>query len=216
MFEVEIDHIKASNEQRSEAVKWMMEANNVTIPQIAEYLGKTRQSIYQKFNRKMSIKNYFEFRKAIEEIVKSRIIEEAPVGIRVVLDEGAYMPERAHESDAGLDIRLKDRLVLSPQERATVSTGIHIAIPEGYVGFMKPKSGLFSKCGIFVEGTIDAGYTGEIGIMLENHSQQTHQFKAGEKICQLVIVPVHLAELVEVEELDQTDRGSGGFGSTGK
>lgn len=126
------------------------------------------------------------------------------------------MPERAHRTDAGLDIRLRDRLVLSPQERAVVSTGIHIEIPEGWTGFMKPKSGLFSKKGIFIEGTIDCGYTGDLGIMIENHSQQTHQFRAGDKIGQLVIVPCLLSDVMQVESLDDTERGDGGFGSTGR
>lgn len=205
----------STSEERTDEIRMRMAENNISVKHLASHLKMSRQNVYQKFYGSMNYHNFFMFERAINEIIEQRS-EDNGVDLKTVLDDGAIMPERAHASDAGLDIRLKDRLVLSPGERATVSTGIHVAIPEGYVGFMKPKSGLFSKRGIFVEGTIDAGYTGEICVMVENHSQTHQRFDAGDKICQLVIVPCLAAKPVEVKCLGNTERGENGFGSTGK
>lgn len=141
--------------------------------------------------------------------------------IRVVLDPGAYLPERAHEDDAGYDIRTPSRVVVPPAPdqgsgSATVDTGIHVEIPVGHVGFLKSKSGLNVHHGLTGEGVIDAGYTGSIKVKLYNHTAKPYVFQRGDKIIQLVILPVCQEEMVQAESLGSTDRAAGGFGSTGR
>lgn len=137
-------------------------------------------------------------------------------GIKFALDSGAYPPVRAHKDDAGIDLRCKEGQVVPAKESATFDTGTHIEIPKGYVGFIKSKSGLNCKHGITADGVIDAGYTGSIVVKLYNHSGYDYTFNAGDKLAQLVILPIDTSELVQVEELGSTERGNNGFGSTGK
>lgn len=142
-----------------------------------------------------------------------------PESINVKLDEGAYMPERAHELDAGYDLRVprtEEIYQIYPGNSAVIDTGVHVQIPEGYVGFLKSKSGLNVMCGITGEGVIDAGYTGSIKAKLYNNGYDLQTFEAGDKIIQLVILPIYTPELVQVDELEPTDRGDQGFGSTGR
>ena len=134
----------------------------------------------------------------------------------VQLDPGAYMPERAHESDAGYDIRTPYEFRLTPCESQTINTGVHVAIPDGYVGFLKSKSGLNVLWNIHGEGVIDSGYTGPINVKLYNDGVIPKLFEKGDKIIQLVILPVFTPELVQVDELEETERGDNGFGSTGR
>lgn len=136
--------------------------------------------------------------------------------IRVVLDEGAYMPEKAHEVDAGFDLRTPEAVKVGYLGSAVIDTGVHIEIPRGYVGFLKSKSGLNVKHSLQGEGVIDCGYTGSIRVKLYNSSSDTYIFNKGDKIIQLVILPIPEVELEQVERLDDTDRGEGGFGSTGR
>lgn len=153
--------------------------------------------------------------------------------MKIMLDKGAIMPTRAHPYDAGLDLYApKDWLVdecaicvygydgcyvgRSSVGFAIIDTGVHIEIPEGYVGLIKSKSGLNVKHGLTTDGVIDSHYTGSICVKLYNHTDQRHRFKAGEKIAQLVIVPCFLPKLELVDSLEETDRGDNGFGSTGK
>ena len=131
--------------------------------------------------------------------------------LSVVLDEGAIMPTRAHEDDAGLDLYSKENQIVSAKEAAYFDTGVHIEIPKGFVGMLKSKSGLNVTYGIVSEGVIDAGYTGSIVVKLYNHSGYDYRVKRGDKISQLVILPIITPELEEVKELEQTSRGSGGF-----
>jgi dUTP pyrophosphatase len=137
--------------------------------------------------------------------------------IKVALDDGAYMPERAHAFDAGMDLRTPKDVNVPGGASAIIDTGVHVQIPEGYVGMLKSKSGLNVKDGITSEGVIDAGYTGSIKVKLYNHSQNAKEFSRGDKITQLVIVPCMLCdcEQVPVNELEG-ERGNNGFGSTGK
>lgn len=135
--------------------------------------------------------------------------------IKCVLDEGAYMPSKAHAADAGLDLRVPARYVLPAHGSIVVDTGVHLAIPEGYVGFLKSKSGLNVKCGLRGEGVIDAGYTGPIVVKMYSDSDEEHVFEPGDKLIQLVILPIPQVELVEVNSLDDTERGDDGFGSSG-
>ena len=136
--------------------------------------------------------------------------------LSVVLDEGAIMPTRAHEDDAGLDLYSQENQIVSAKEAGYFDTGVHIEIPKGFVGMLKSKSGLNVRFGIVSEGVIDAGYTGSIVVKLYNHSGYDYKVKRGDKISQLVILPIITPELEEVKELEQTSRGSGGFGSTGR
>lgn len=136
--------------------------------------------------------------------------------MKVMLDEGAYMPTRAHSMDAGLDLYSPVDVMIMPQASAVIDTGVHVELPPGSVGFLKSKSGLNVKHGILGEGVIDAGYTGSIRVKLYNHSQEGYYIQRGDKITQLVILPVILPDLEQVEMLEDTDRGANGFGSTGR
>ncbi|GBD85132.1 deoxyuridine 5'-triphosphate nucleotidohydrolase [bacterium BMS3Abin02] len=135
------------------------------------------------------------------------------------LDRELPAPRRAHPGDAGADLHARESLVLAPGERAVVPTGIAVAVPDGYAGLVVPRSGLAARHGIGVvngPGLIDAGYRGEVKIIVINHGSEPLEIERGERIAQLVIVPVYIGEFVEVDELPGTKRGDGGFGSTGR
>lgn len=136
--------------------------------------------------------------------------------IKIMLDEGAYTPTRAHAADAGLDLYAVEGQIIPAKESAVFNTGVHIQIPYGYAGMLKSKSGLNVKHGITSEGVIDCGYTGAISAKLYNHSGYDYEVKAGDKITQLVIMPVELAALELVTSFEETERGDGGFGSSGR
>jgi dUTP pyrophosphatase len=136
------------------------------------------------------------------------------------LDPAAILPRRAHLGDAGLDLVALEACTLEPGERAMVRTGIALELPEGHAGLVVPRSGLAAKHGISVvnaPGLIDAGYRGEVQVLLLN-TDRDHPFEVfpGERIAQLVIVPVAVPEVVEAAELARSARGEGGFGSTGR
>lgn len=129
----------------------------------------------------------------------------------------ARLPERAHATDAGLDLFADRNVMLEPGDYHCLETGIAIAIPLGYVGRIAPRSGLAVMRGMDVlAGVIDHGYTGEVKVCLINHGHQTTEIKTGDKIAQLLIQPASLCGVVEVDSLDETERGAGGFGSTDK
>lgn len=134
--------------------------------------------------------------------------------INVVLDKKAKMPTKAHDTDAGFDIYAPYGFRVSPGKGLFVDTGVHVQIPAGYVGMIKSKSGL-NKLGLQCEGVIDCGYTGSIGLKLYNHGADTIDIAPNQKVTQLVILPIPQVELVQVDSLETTDRGNGGFGSTG-
>lgn len=136
--------------------------------------------------------------------------------MKVRLNEGAFLPERAHAWDAGLDLRTPVGVMLLPESSEIIDTGVAVEIPEGYVGMLKSKSGLNVNYGIIGEGVIDAGYTGTIRVKLYNMTRTYHYFAPGDKIIQLVVVPCLLEECEKVETLSETERGEGGFGSTGR
>lgn len=137
-----------------------------------------------------------------------------------LLAEGLPMPRYQHEGDAGLDLPSRVDLVLEPGERATVPTGIAVAIPSGYAGFVLPRSGLASRNGIALvnsPGLVDSGYRGEMQIvMINTDKREPFHIKRGDRIAQLVIQRVEEVTLLKIKELDETSRGAGGFGSTGK
>ena len=130
----------------------------------------------------------------------------------------AVLPAYAHPSDAGMDLRSVDELVISPGKRALVHTGLVMLLPPAYEAQVRPRSGLALKQGVTVlnsPGTIDSGYRGEVGVILINLGEDPFVVKPGDKIAQLVIAPVTQPQIVETEFVDETDRGVGGFGSTG-
>jgi dUTP pyrophosphatase len=134
------------------------------------------------------------------------------------LQEGATLPTRAYEGDAGLDLAACERVELGPGRRAVVSTGLSVAIPAGHAGFVQPRSGLASRHGISVlnsPGLVDAGYRGELKVVLLNTDlDEPFVVEPGMRIAQLVIVPVALPEPKEVSELPLSERGEKGFGSS--
>lgn len=151
--------------------------------------------------------------------------------MKIKLDEGAIMPTRAHEFDAGLDLYAPKTVSIPGSKylsayshgygkvcvgNRTIDTGVHVQIPEGFVGFIKSKSGLMANYGLLTDGTIDSGYTGSIRVTVFNTTAKDYIIQAGEKIAQLVIQPCALPPLEVVDELEETERGAGGFGSTGK
>ena len=135
------------------------------------------------------------------------------------LDRALPLPRYARSSDAGLDLHAAEPVVIEPGARALVPTGLAIAIPPGFAGFVLPRSGLALRHGVTVlnaPGLIDAGYRGEVKVLLVNHDREARvTLQRGERIAQLVVQPVSSVELVEVEELAASERGGGGFGSTG-
>lgn len=137
-----------------------------------------------------------------------------------LLDEDLPMPRYQHEGDAGLDLASRVDFVLEPGERAMIPTGIAVAIPRGYAGFVLPRSGLASRHGISLvnsPGLVDSGYRGEMAIiMINTDKREAFHIKRGDRIAQLVIQKVVEATTVRVDELDATSRGEGGFGSTGR
>ncbi len=135
------------------------------------------------------------------------------------LDKSVELPSYAYEGDAGLDLRSSETVDLAPFERRLVSTGLAVAIPDGYAGFVQPRSGLALKKGLSMANTpglIDAHYRGELKVCAINlDPKETIHIEKGERIAQLVIQKVPVVTLQEVDELSQTDRGEGGFGSSG-
>jgi dUTP pyrophosphatase len=134
------------------------------------------------------------------------------------LREGAVVPDRAYSGDAGLDLAACERVELGPGERAVVGTGLAVAIPDGYAGFVQPRSGLAARHGLSVvnsPGLVDSGYRGELRVVLLNtDSSERFVVESGMRIAQLVVLPVPELEVVEVDELPASERGVRGFGSS--
>lgn len=135
--------------------------------------------------------------------------------MKIMLDEFSTMPTRAHEHDAGLDLYAAETAYIAPHTWVAVSTGTHAAIPRGFVGLLTSKSGLMAKHGITCRGTIDADFTGSIKAVLFNHSDKVFKVEQGQKVTQMVLVPIITPELELVDKLEETERGDNGFGSSG-
>jgi dUTP pyrophosphatase len=137
-----------------------------------------------------------------------------------ILDDAATLPSRAHDGDAGLDLHSAQSAHIGPDERWQISTGLAVEIPEGHAGLVMPRSGLALRYGISLvnaPGLIDAGYRGEIGVLLLNNDPaEVFRVEPGDRIAQLVVVPIASLEPVAVEELAESERGEGGFGSSGR
>ena len=133
-------------------------------------------------------------------------------------DPNAVLPAYAHPGDAGMDVRSVEEVTIEPGGRKLVRTGLVMMLPPGYEAQVRPRSGLALKNGVTVlntPGTIDEGYRGEVGVILANFGAEPFQVERGAKIAQIVIAPCTRAEIVETDEVDETARGAGGFGSTG-
>ncbi|GAA1349130.1 dUTP diphosphatase [Falsarthrobacter nasiphocae] len=154
-------------------------------------------------------------------MVEQRVAPESAAHprVEVALAPGASLPAYAHPGDAGADLASAEDVVLEPGRRALVGTGVSVAIPDGYVGLVHPRSGLAHRAGLSIvnaPGTVDAGYRGEIKVNLINLDPDTPiEIHRGDRIAQLLIQPVSRAAFVAVESLDASARGAAGFGSTG-
>jgi dUTP pyrophosphatase len=129
------------------------------------------------------------------------------------------LPSRAYEGDAGLDLSAADAVLLAPGERAVVGTGLAVAVPDGHAGFVQPRSGLAARHGITIvnaPGLVDAGYRGEVKVVLLNTGGEPFAVEPGMRIAQLVVLPVAAVDPVEVEELPASERGERGYGSSGR
>jgi dUTP pyrophosphatase len=135
------------------------------------------------------------------------------------LDSGLAPPTQAHPGDAGVDLMAAESLTLGPGERATVGTGVAVAIPAGFAGLVTPRSGLAHRHGLGVvnaPGVVDSGYRGEIRVILVNHGAEAVSIARGDRIAQLLVIPVASVGFDVVTDLAPSERGSGGFGSTGR
>ena len=136
--------------------------------------------------------------------------------VRVKLDPGSYLPTKAYDNDAGFDLKTREDFTVPAGGSATIDTGVHMRIPDGYCGLLVSKSGLNVKSSITSTGLIDAGYTGSIVVKLYNNDTgRLKTFNTGDKISQIVILPIPAVELEVVAELDDTERSDNGFGSSG-
>ena len=138
--------------------------------------------------------------------------------MKIKLDIGAKLPTYAHGDDAGMDLYCKENEIhiVPPKSSVIIDTGVHIAIPKGYFGDIRAKSGMLCKCDILSTGTIDSGYTGSIKVKLINLGEKDFVVGDGEKISQMVITPYVKADFEIVNKLEETERGEHGFGSTGR
>lgn len=136
--------------------------------------------------------------------------------MKIILDNGAKMPTKAHRADAGFDLYSREAVIVPAKESATFDTGVHMQIPEGFVGFLKSKSGLNVKHGITSEGVIDSGYTGSIVVKLYNYSGKDYKVQIGDKISQIVLLPIAMIDLELVKDFENSERGNNGFGSSGR
>lgn len=136
--------------------------------------------------------------------------------VKVKLDAGAFMPERAHATDAGADLRTPDPFVILAKGSKVIRTGVHIETPPNCVTMVKSKSGLNIKHSITVTGVVDEGYDGEIVVKMINHGWDTVEFERGDKVAQIVVMPVLYPGFEQVDEIGCGERGSNGFGSTGR
>lgn len=137
--------------------------------------------------------------------------------MKIVLDKNAQMPTKAHKADAGYDLYAAHSKYIMARGSAVIDTGVHLNIPEGFYGFVTGRSGLNFKDSIICpQGTIDAGYTGSIKVKLYNLQQESRMIMKGDRIAQIIFMRCHSPEFEVVDALDETDRGEGGFGSSGK
>lgn len=136
--------------------------------------------------------------------------------MKIKLDEGAYLPSRAHATDAGMDLRTPRKVTVPAHGSAIIDTGVHVELPEGCAGLLVSKSGLNAIHKLTSTGLIDEGYTGKILVRVYNDGASDWTFDAGDRVTQLVVIPVRYERVELVDSIDGGERGDGGFGSTGK
>ena len=141
--------------------------------------------------------------------------EKGNMKMKVMLDPGAILPTRAHELDVGFDLYSREDAIIYAGDSHSFDTGVHMAIPKGYSGDIEPKSGLMDKYGLLTDGTVDPGYTGSIKVKLFNTGRCAVSLVKGQKIAQIVLKAVITPDLEVTDSLEETERGEGGFGSTG-
>lgn len=136
--------------------------------------------------------------------------------MNIMLDRGAFMPEFAHRTDAGADLRSPIDTIVRAKGSIVIDTGVHVEIPDGYTIFLKSKSGLNVKHSLIGEGVVDSGFTGSIKVKLYNLGNMDYEILRGDKIIQMVILPCVYCEFIKVDKFAESERGTGGFGSTGR
>lgn len=136
--------------------------------------------------------------------------------MKITLDKYAFPPTRAHATDAGLDLKSPAEFMIGPQSSCTIPTGVHVQLPHGTAGLIVSKSGLNVKSSLTSTGLIDEGYSGEIVVKLYNHGRVAYHVQRGDKISQLVVIPVRYEGIEIVDEIQGGERGADGFGSSGR
>lgn len=136
--------------------------------------------------------------------------------MKIKLDTYGKMPTRKHATDAGLDLYAADNDVIFSGQSTVFRTGVHVQLPSGTVGFIKSRSGLMVNHGITTDGVVDEGFTGEIKVALFNHGTRPYQVNRGDRIAQLVVLKTYYVDCEQVDELDDSERGDNGYGSTGR
>lgn len=193
-----------------------MAQKDLNITRLSELTGISFGTISSIINARNSIKlNTLDLIAEVLGCEVAELLDETST-MEVVVHEGGYEPTRAHESDAGYDLRSPVKVIIYPHSSAVIDTLVATKIPSGYVGFLKSKSGLNVKHNLLGEGVIDSGYTGTIRVKLYNHGEEKYIIEVGDKITQLVILPIITPKVKLVKQLEDTARGTGGFGSTGK
>lgn len=198
-----------------ERIEYEMHAKGMNISRLAETTGYERGQLAKILNigrcRPYTLENIaFALEVPVTELMENEVAY-----LKVQLDEGAKMPTRAHDTDAGLDLYAMDDAIIPMFGSVKLDTGCHVAIPKNHVGLITSKSGLMSE-GITSRGTIDSDYRGSIKAVLFNHNNRPYKIQKGQKITQLVILPIITPKPVQVDNLEATARGEGGFGSSGK
>lgn len=197
--------------KKNAEIREKMKVAKLTQGDLADEMGVSVQTIGNWLSGDLSPEKRSEISKVID-----RHIESSVSGMKVMYDDFAFPIQHAHEDDAGYDLCIPVDAVLPARGSLIIDTGVHVAIPKGYVGMLKSKSGLNVKHSIRGEGVIDSGYTGSIVVKLYNDGYQDYTFARGNKVIQLVIQKVATPEIVVVDSFEDTERGDNGFGSTGK
>ena len=193
----------------------VMHEMGLNFSRLAEKCGWDRHMVAELFKKGRCRPYTLEILATALELPISELMAEEDAYLKVKLDKGAVMPTRAHDTDAGLDLYSTETVNIAPGGFVSIDTCVRLAIPKNHVGLITSKSSLMLK-GITSRGTIDSGYTGTIKAVMFNHSQNYVQIEKGQKITQLVILPIITPKPVLVENLEATCRGEGGFGSSGK
>lgn len=199
----------------AERIRKEATARGWTINMLAERCGWEHSQLVGILKRARCRASTLEIIALALELPITELMADDTAYLKVMLDPEAVMPTRAHEFDAGLDLYAREDILLRPCTRIKHDTGVHVAIPRGMVGMITSKSGLMGNLGITSRGTIDYGYTGSIKAVLFNHGRENVYIRKGQKITQLVVMPIITPRPVLVDRLEQTERGEGGFGSTG-